>query len=69
MLQLLAIKEIEQFIYLFDIINKSSNKFDKTNTQFYENKIIALVPKLILSAKTKFKLQEYFKILIHSVLQ
>lgn len=62
LLQLLATKEIEQFIYLFDIIYKSSNKLDKINTQFYENKIIALMPKLILTAKTKFKLQEYFKI-------
>ena len=61
-LQLLANKEIEQFIYLFDVINKSSNKLDKTNIQFYEEKIIALIPKLVLTAKTKFKLQEYFKI-------
>jgi len=62
LLQLLATKEIEQFIYLFDIINKSSNKLDKTNTQFYEGKIISMMPKLVLTAKTKFKLQEYFKI-------
>jgi hypothetical protein len=61
-LQLLANKEIEQFIYLFDVINKSSSKLDKTNIQFYEEKIIALIPKLVLTAKTKFKLQEYFKI-------
>jgi hypothetical protein len=63
LLQLLFTKEIEQFIFLFDTINKSStHKFDKTNNQFYENKIIDIVPQLRLSAKTKFKLQEYFKI-------
>jgi hypothetical protein len=63
LLQLLATKEIEQFIFLFDIINKSaSHKLEKSNIQFYEDKIIGLIPKLRLSAKTKFKLQEYFKI-------
>jgi hypothetical protein len=63
LLQLIFTKEIEQFIFLFDTINKSStHKFDKTNIQFYENKIIAILPQLRLSAKTKFKLQEYFKI-------
>jgi hypothetical protein len=63
LLQLLAMKEIEQFIFLFDIINKSTvYKLEKTNNQFYENKIIDLMPQLRLSAKTKFKLQEYFKI-------
>jgi hypothetical protein len=63
LLQLLAMKEIEQFIFLFDIINKSTvYKLEKTNIQFYENKIIALMPQLRLTAKTKFKLQEYFKI-------
>jgi hypothetical protein len=39
---------------------------DKTNIQFYENKILALIPQLRLSAKTRFKLQEYFKIEIKS---
>jgi hypothetical protein len=63
LLQLLATREIEQFIFLFDIINKStSHKFDKNNIQFYETKIMALLPQLRLTAKTKFKLQEYFKI-------
>jgi hypothetical protein len=63
LLQLLLSREIEQFIFLFDVINKSAtHKLDKTNIQFYENKIIILLPKLKLSAKTKFKLQEYFKI-------
>lgn len=63
LLQLILTKEIEQFIFLFDIINKSvAHKLDKTNIQFYESKIIALLPQLRLSAKTKFKLQEYFKI-------
>jgi hypothetical protein len=63
LLQLLATSEIEQFIFLFDIINKSaSHKLEKSNIQFYEVKIIDLIPKLRLSAKTKFKLQEYFKI-------
>ena len=61
LLQLLFTKEIEQFIFLFDIINKSSiHKLDKSNIQFYENKIIALLPQLKLSAKTRFKLQEYY---------
>jgi hypothetical protein len=63
LLQLVLEKEIEQFIFLFDIINKSAaHKFDKTNIQFYENKIVALLPQFRLTAKTKFKLQEYFKI-------
>jgi hypothetical protein len=63
LLQLLLTREIEQFIFLFDIINKSTaHKLDKTNIQFYENKIITLLPQLRLTAKTKFKLQEYFKI-------
>ena len=63
LLQLLMTREIEQFIFLFDIINKSTaHKLDKTNIQFYESKIIALLPQLRLTAKTKFKLQEYFKI-------
>ena len=63
LLQLVFTKEIEQFIFIFDVINKSTaHKLDKTNIQFYENKIIALIPQLRLSAKTKFKLQEYFKI-------
>jgi len=63
LLQLLLTREIEQFIFLFDIINKSTtHKLDKSNIYFYENKIIALLPQLRLTAKTKFKLQEYFKI-------
>jgi len=63
LLQLLLTKEIEQFIFLFDIINKSAaHKLDRSNIQFYESKIIILLPQLRLSAKTKFKLQEYFKI-------
>jgi hypothetical protein len=63
LLQLLDTREIEQFIFLFDIINKSAtHKFEKSNIQFYEDKIIGLIPKLRLSAKTKYKLQEYFKI-------
>jgi hypothetical protein len=63
LLQLLSTKEIEQFIFLFDIINKSPiHKLDKANIKFYENKIITLLPQLKLTAKTKFKLQEYFKI-------
>jgi hypothetical protein len=63
LLQLILTKEIEQFIFLFDIINKSSvHKIDKINIQFYENKIIDLLPQLRLSAKTKYKLQEYFNI-------
>ena len=49
--------------FLFDVINKSTaHKLDKSNIQFYESKIITLLPQLRLSAKTKFKLQEYFKI-------
>jgi len=62
LLQLLVTKEIEQFIFLFDLINKSNHKLDKQNIKFYEDKIISLVPQLKLTAKTKFKLQEYFKI-------
>lgn len=63
LLQLLATREIEQFIFLYDVINKTiAHKLDKTNIQFYEDKIIALIPQLRLTAKTKFKLQEYFKI-------
>jgi hypothetical protein len=67
LLQLLATREIEQFIFLFDIINKSAtHKLEKSNIQFYESKIVGLIPKLRLSAKTKFKLQEYFKIEVKS---
>jgi hypothetical protein len=63
LLQLISTTEIEQFIFLFDIINKNTtHKLDKSNIQFYENKIIALLPQLRLTAKTRFKLQEYFKI-------
>jgi hypothetical protein len=61
-LQLLATREIEQFIFIFDILNKSTHKLDKHNVNFYENKIISIMSELRLSAKTKFKLQEYFKI-------
>ena len=61
-LQLLLTHEIEQFIFLFDVLNKSTHKLDKQNIKFYEDKIIALMPQLRLTAKTKFKLQEYFKI-------
>ena len=62
LLKLLQMEEIEQFIFLFDVLNKSIHKLDKQNMKFYEDKIIALMPHLRLSAKTKFKLQEYFKI-------
>ena len=62
LLQLLEMEEIEQFIFLFDVLNKSSHKLDKPNIKFYEEKIIGMMSHLKLSAKTKFKLQEYFKI-------
>jgi hypothetical protein len=62
LLQLLQTEEIEQFIFIFDILNKSSYKLDKQNLKFYEDKIIGIMHHLRLSAKTKFKLQEYFKI-------
>jgi hypothetical protein len=63
LLQLLSTREIEQFIFIFDIINKSAtHKLDKINIQFYENKIITLLSQLKVTAKTKYKLQEYFKI-------
>lgn len=62
LLKLISSREIEQFIFLFDILNKSNHKLDKQNINFYEDKIISLIPQLRLSAKTKFKLQEYFKI-------
>jgi len=62
LIELLNTYEIEQFIYIFDILNKSLHKLDKINIKFYEDKIIENLSNLIITAKTRFKLQEYFKL-------
>ena len=62
LIELLNTYEIEQFIYIFDILNKGLHKLDKINIKFYEDKIIENLNNLTITAKTRFKLQEYFKL-------
>ena len=58
---LISTNEIDQFIYLYDLVNKSL-KINNNNLKFYEEKLIEKFTDFKISPKTKFKLQEYFNL-------
>lgn len=62
LMQLISTKELDQFAYLYELLNKSRYKLNAANVKFYEEKLDVVLKTTVISPKTKFKLQEFFKL-------
>lgn len=66
LLNLIGHNELEQFVVLFETMQGSRLKVNKTNLKFYEDEINKKIAHFAITPKTKYKLMEFFKLNIPS---
>jgi len=67
LLMLLQLKELDQFVYLYQLIDENPKiKLSKEYNLFYDERVNEIIQTIRLSPKTKFKLQEYFRLQLQS---
>lgn len=67
LLKLILSKEMEQFVYVYELINTNTKyKLNSESHNYYERKLNDVINQTSISPKIKFKLQELFKIKFNS---
>ena len=66
LLHLIETGELEQFVFVYDMMYKNRMKMNATNRQFYEEKVNNCLKNHKITPKTRFKLQDYFTLETYS---
>jgi len=70
LIKLLEMKEIDQFAFMFELLQGNTKlRLNGDAHNFYETKLNSLLAQTSVSPKTRFKLQEYFKLKLKNVNQ